>query len=310
MLTHLKIVLSVVLCLVFLNSQGQSFYKRSYTTQLVLSAGTGTASYFGDLIDDGKYNFRPSLSAGVRYSFYDRFSVGGDITYFRLAGIDANYPTKARRNLSFKSNNVELNGTLRIALFKSSARFYMRRTVNPYIYGGVGLLWFQPRAEYEGKNYNLRSLETEGIRYSPFVLNFPAGVGVKFKLNAFIDITLDGGYRWALTDYLDDVSSEYPDPASRFQPQGVHGPSQVTDPYFPWEDDRWSGLPLQQFRHRAHTAAFDVFAIDDRDVARHFEDIALGAGGGDRHRAHLMGRGCLVGFIGREHGCGRSRLAT
>ncbi len=218
MLTNLKIVLSVILCLVFLQTRGQSFYKRSYTTQLVLSAGTGTASYFGDLIDDGKYNFRPSLSAGVRYSFYDRFSVGGDLTYFRLAGIDANYPTKARRNLSFKSNNVELNGTLRIALFKSSARFYMRRTVNPYIYGGVGLLWFQPRAEYEGKNYNLRSLETEGSRYSPFVLNFPAGIGVKFKMNAFIDFTLDGGYRWALTDYLDDVSGEYPDPASFTDP--------------------------------------------------------------------------------------------
>ena len=218
MLTNLKIVLSFVLCLVIFQVSGQSFYKRSYTTQLVLSAGTGTASYSGDLIDDGKYNFRPSLSAGVRYSFYDRFSVGGDITYFRLAGVDANYPTKARRNLSFKSNNVELNGTLRIALFKSSARFYQRRTVNPYIYGGVGLLWFQPRAEYEGKNYNLRSLETEGSRYSPFVLNFPAGLGVKFKLNAFIDITLDGGYRWALTDYLDDVSGEYPDPASFTDP--------------------------------------------------------------------------------------------
>jgi hypothetical protein len=218
MLTNLKIVLSVILCLAFLQTRGQSFYKRSYTTQLVLSAGTGTASYFGDLIDDGKFNFRPSLSAGVRYSFYDRFSVGGDLTYFRLAGVDANYPTKARRNLSFKSNNVELNGTIRIALFKSSARFYMRRTVNPYIYGGVGLLWFQPRAEYEGKNYNLRSLETEGKRYSPFALNFPAGAGVKFKLNAFIDITADGGYRWALTDYLDDVSSEFPDPASFTDP--------------------------------------------------------------------------------------------
>jgi maltooligosyltrehalose trehalohydrolase len=40
---------------------------------------------------------------------------------------------------------------------------------------------------------------------------------------------------------------ERPDPASRFQPQGVHGPSQVTDPRFPWQDSRWSGLPLQEF---------------------------------------------------------------
>ena len=37
------------------------------------------------------------------------------------------------------------------------------------------------------------------------------------------------------------------DPASRFQPQGVHGPSQVVDPQFPWDDDHWCGLPLRDY---------------------------------------------------------------
>ncbi len=40
---------------------------------------------------------------------------------------------------------------------------------------------------------------------------------------------------------------ERPDPASRFQPEGVHGPSQVVDPHFPWEDDTWLGLPLHDY---------------------------------------------------------------
>lgn len=40
---------------------------------------------------------------------------------------------------------------------------------------------------------------------------------------------------------------ERPDPASRFQPQDVHGPSQVVEPYFPWEDQGWSGLPLEEY---------------------------------------------------------------
>src|SRR6266542_215975 len=35
-----------------------------------------------------------------------------------------------------------------------------------------------------------------------------------------------------------------PDPASRFQPDGVHGPSQVIDPsQFAWTDGRWGGRP-------------------------------------------------------------------
>ncbi|MFQ5846252.1 MAG: malto-oligosyltrehalose trehalohydrolase [Candidatus Methylomirabilales bacterium] len=40
---------------------------------------------------------------------------------------------------------------------------------------------------------------------------------------------------------------ERPDPASRFQPQGVHGPSRVVDPHFPWEDREWFGLRLEDY---------------------------------------------------------------
>jgi maltooligosyltrehalose trehalohydrolase len=42
-------------------------------------------------------------------------------------------------------------------------------------------------------------------------------------------------------------AQDFPDPASRFQPQGVHGPSQVVDPRFPWEDRHWTGLPLRDY---------------------------------------------------------------
>lgn len=39
-----------------------------------------------------------------------------------------------------------------------------------------------------------------------------------------------------------------PDPASRFQPEGVHGPSEVIDPSsFVWTDQQWKGLPLQDY---------------------------------------------------------------
>jgi maltooligosyltrehalose trehalohydrolase len=47
--------------------------------------------------------------------------------------------------------------------------------------------------------------------------------------------------------YRLDGKIERPDPASRFQPQGVHGPSQVVASQFPWEDEGWHGLPLQKY---------------------------------------------------------------
>jgi maltooligosyltrehalose trehalohydrolase len=42
---------------------------------------------------------------------------------------------------------------------------------------------------------------------------------------------------------LDD-GDPLPDPASRFQPDGVHGPSEVVDPSFEWTDQQWTPPPL------------------------------------------------------------------
>lgn len=47
--------------------------------------------------------------------------------------------------------------------------------------------------------------------------------------------------------YRVDGQGPFPDPASRFQPEGVHGPSEVVDPaLFPWTDSSWRGLPLKE----------------------------------------------------------------
>lgn len=48
-----------------------------------------------------------------------------------------------------------------------------------------------------------------------------------------------------------------PDPASRFQPEGVFGASQVVDPYFAWRDQDWQGLPLTQYIiYECHVGTF------------------------------------------------------
>lgn len=46
--------------------------------------------------------------------------------------------------------------------------------------------------------------------------------------------------------YVIDGEKERPDPVSRWQPDGVHGPSRVVDPDgFNWTDHDWTGLPLK-----------------------------------------------------------------
>ena len=45
---------------------------------------------------------------------------------------------------------------------------------------------------------------------------------------------------------LDGDAKLLPDPASRFQPDGPHGPSQVVDPSsFTWTDEAWPGVKLR-----------------------------------------------------------------
>ncbi|KPH07242.1 malto-oligosyltrehalose trehalohydrolase (plasmid) [Rhizobium acidisoli] len=48
-------------------------------------------------------------------------------------------------------------------------------------------------------------------------------------------------YRFVLPDGL-----EIPDPASRFQPQDVHGPSEVVDLSYRWKTSDWTGRPWEE----------------------------------------------------------------
>jgi maltooligosyltrehalose trehalohydrolase len=42
-------------------------------------------------------------------------------------------------------------------------------------------------------------------------------------------------------------SGTFPDPASQFQPSGVHGASAVVDHRFEWQDSQWQGIQLEDF---------------------------------------------------------------
>jgi maltooligosyltrehalose trehalohydrolase len=53
-------------------------------------------------------------------------------------------------------------------------------------------------------------------------------------------------------------AGEFPDPASRFQPEGVHGPSELIDPHaFAWHDAAWTGTRRDgQVIYEMHVGTF------------------------------------------------------
>ena len=58
--------------------------------------------------------------------------------------------------------------------------------------------------------------------------------------------------------YVLDGGDAFPDPASRYQPEGPHGPSQVIDPTeFNWTDPQWTGVELAgQAIYEIHVGTF------------------------------------------------------
>src|SRR4051812_8830863 len=74
----------------------------------------------------------------------------------------------------------------------------------------------------------------------------------------YFEVTLEDIRQGANYFYRID-GRDRPDPASRFQPEGVHGPSQVVDYRSDWHDVSWSGLALEQYiLYELHVACFTL----------------------------------------------------
>lgn len=202
----------------------QSFYNYRTGRDVIVYVGTGTSTYFGDLKDPGDYiDAKPNINLGIQHFFHPHIAGRAELNWFRLKGddSDSDFSGKIKRNLSFRSDNFELNVVGIINAFPQGGRFYQRPQFNPYGFIGIGALYFNPKAMVPATDWSgnsladageyvaLQPLKTEGVDYSRFALVIPFGIGVKYKVNPFFNIAIEGGYRLTFTDYLDDVSTVY-----------------------------------------------------------------------------------------------------
>jgi maltooligosyltrehalose trehalohydrolase len=69
--------------------------------------------------------------------------------------------------------------------------------------------------------------------------------------------------------YRLDQNTSRPDPASRSQTQGVHGPSEVVSGQFDWQDSGWRGLPLDRLViYELHVGTFTPEGTFDAIIPR------------------------------------------
>jgi len=173
----------------------------------------GTTQYQGDLVKAQIVlkETKPALGIYGRYFFTHRWAFRAGFNYGFIKGDDANGHWE-RRNLHFRSNIYEVSAI---------GEFYILPYVNgseqfrlaPYLFAGASFFHFNPKAEYQGKWYELQPLQTEGINYSLNQIGIPFGFGLKYNLgpSKLWSFGFEFGQRITFTDYLDDVSTDYPD---------------------------------------------------------------------------------------------------
>lgn len=205
--------------------------------------GFGGTNFMGELgggegeardlfLDFDPQSSRFVFTGGYRYKLDEIFSFRGGLAYARIYGSDefAGDPFRRSRNLSFRSPIVELTamGEVYFIREKTTNRYRVRGIkgafgsgLSAYITAGLGGFWFNPRAQFNGKWYSLQPMKTEGQglpngpdEYRRISMCIPMGIGARYSINRNISISLEYGFRYTFTDYMDDVSTRYYDPTA------------------------------------------------------------------------------------------------
>ena len=277
----------VLFCSVILSSNlhAQYYYynDKYYESAVAFEAGltTGIMNSFTDL--GGKKGIGKSfikdlnlkntkMTVGVYALAMWRYAIGGrlEATFGSVQAYDSILKPVAsttfgryERNLSFRSRITDIQLAIEVhPLFFKSYTEDEPPFLSPYLTGGVGYFSFDPEAKLNNQWYPLQPLRTEGQGFNeypdrkPYQLgqfNIAAGAGVKYEVNHFLNARLEICHRFLFTDYLDDVSKDYIDPAlfsaylptqqaniarQLFDRRGEIDPSHTTTPGLQRGDDK------------------------------------------------------------------------
>jgi Domain of unknown function (DUF6089) len=144
-----------------------------------------------------------------------------------LKGDNSEAKNRYNRNLNFRSSINEVSAMIEFhPLFLKSydvADGGSMPRLSPYFVGGVSYFSFKPQGYINNTWIDLEPLHSEGQgfaeypdrkKYSLTQINIPVGFGIKYELGALFNARLECVHRILFTDYLDDVSTKYIDPAT------------------------------------------------------------------------------------------------
>jgi hypothetical protein len=182
---------------------------------------------------------------GYRYRFHPYWATTTSLNIGMLKGDDAltNEIVRRERNLHFRSMVFEIHQRIEciiVANEKFGARYnipglkgFKNHNEQIYLFTGLGINYFNPKALYNGQWTALRPLHTEGQglaehyvfpldgenkmqappkQYLPVTATIPFGIGLRMGMGRMWRIGIEATYVKTFSDYIDDVSGYYYDP--------------------------------------------------------------------------------------------------
>ena len=233
-----------VVTLLFLSTFLTSFSQTESASFFEAGITVGPSNFLGDLggnmgkgtgflKDNNVPLTKLMFGAFVGYQPNEWFGLRLSASFGTLEGDDAIIKPKggleeARliRNSNFRSRLVE--GTLMAEIYPTVFFEYEPSDIflklRPYAVIGVGAFHFNPQGTdpANGEWVNLQPLRTEGQGFAEYPdrkeykltqMNVPMGIGAKYFLSESVNLSLEVIHRKTFTDYIDDVSTSYVDPA-------------------------------------------------------------------------------------------------
>jgi len=231
-----KLVLITLTVFVLLPNFADAQRWKRYRRQVI--GGVGVTNFLGELGGANKIGrdgfvdldfaaTRPTLLVGYRYQINGFFFLRGNLSWGILRGDDRFTKEQYRqgRNLHFRSGFFDVNAMAEFYLFQNArGNLYRLRGVRGkkglnldlYIFGGIGFMYFNPKAEIDGQWVALQPLRTEGQglpgqpeQYNRTTFNIPYGIGIGKSIDRYTQVNMELTLRMTFTDYIDDVSTDY-----------------------------------------------------------------------------------------------------
>lgn len=176
----------------------------------LLNVGLGASRYVGDLnerSDLAHLRLGTALNVAAAYRYSPQLTLRAEAQLYYIRGTQQDTHL-AYNNLSFHSVNPDIWAGLQWDFWRADNRNHV---IIPYALAGVGLTYLTPKTTYKGQGISLAPLHTERVDYNrlPVILRY--GLGVPVAATERFKFHLEGTYTHVLSDYVDDVSTVYPD---------------------------------------------------------------------------------------------------